>query len=347
MLELSYSDGYSAPEQVQGQIAMMGCHTDIYAIGAVLFSKIFNRYPEMADCRISSTYYFDNMNFATEKYRPKLYRKLSYFFHKTLSISVKNRWSDMNKVIEELEQIITLANVDEYYLIDNFRYNSANFVGRNEELTEIHDALNENQVLFLSGIGGIGKTELAKRYAEEYHDFYDTIEFAFFEQTLEHTVCQEFVINKMCIDDEESETDYFKRILGVLKETATEKDLIIVDNFDVDVDENLEILLQCPCKFIFTSRKDFRDYNYRQLNIGRIDNLSELLSLYSSYNEHIYDMEEEAYIEKLIEYVDGHTMTVELISKYLRDTEILPSKLFSLFLEKAGVTNTNETLVRQ
>lgn len=346
-MELSYSEGYSAPEQIRGQIRNIGYHTDIYAIGAVLFYKIFGRKLQQEDCRISSIYCFEGMNFANEKYRPKLFKRLSYFFHKALAISIRSRWYDLNDVIEVLDELILLSDVDTHYLVDNFRYNPACFVGRSGELEDIQEVLSENQVVFLSGIGGIGKTELAKRYAYEYRDYYETIAFAFFNESIEHTVCQELVINNMSMDENESEYSYFKRIVAVLKETATEKDLIIIDNFDVDLDDRLEELLQCPCKFIFTTRKDFRDYNFRQITIGRMKKSEELKSLFCYYNNTVYDIEETSYIDKLIEYVEGHTMTVELISKYLRDSDILPGKLYELFLSKEGVTNTDETVVKQ
>ena len=40
-------------------------------------------------------------------------------------------------------------------------------------------------------------------------------------------------------------------------------------------------------------------------------------------------------------------MTVELIAKYLRNTEISPEILYQKFLEKDGVTNTQEVQIRQ
>ncbi|MFQ7118707.1 MAG: hypothetical protein ACLRPW_00740 [Intestinibacter sp.] len=39
--------------------------------------------------------------------------------------------------------------------------------------------------------------------------------------------------------------------------------MIIIDNFDVDEDDNLDELINCGCKFIITTRNDFTDYNYR------------------------------------------------------------------------------------
>ncbi len=347
IIELSYSEGYSAPEQVQGQIHMVGTHTDVYAIGAILFAKIFGRSPKIEDCRISSGYSFTNMVYYSESYRPELFRRLSRFFHKTLSASARNRWPDMKILIDELDKLIKLSNLEEQYLLSNFQYNSACFVGRFEELSEIHNALGENQVVFISGIGGIGKTELAKRYADEYKDYYDTVSFAYYDQCLEQTISQELVFHKFGLEEGECEKDVFLRLMSILRETASDRDLIIIDNFDVESDDRLEELLECPCKFLFTTRTDFRDYNFRQINVGRISNSGELVKLFSYYNDCNYGMEERKFIDKLIDFVDGHTMTVELISKYLRDAKFMPSELYGLFLEKEGVTNTDDTIVRQ
>lgn len=115
----------------------------------------------------------------------------------------------------------------------------------------------------------------------------------------------------------------------------------------MESDDRLEELLECPCKFLFTTRKDFRDYNFRQINVGRISNNEELVKLFSYYNDCNYEIEERRFIDKLIDFVDGHTMTVELISKYLRDTNFMPSELYELFLKKEGITNTGGTIVRQ
>ena len=52
---------------------------------------------------------------------------------------------------------------------------SKNFVGRQDELVNIHNKLQENNTLSISavsGIGGVGKTELALQYAQRYDNYY-------------------------------------------------------------------------------------------------------------------------------------------------------------------------------
>ena len=345
IIDLSLSEGFSAPEQVQGKISKIGTHTDIYAIGAVLFYKLFERKPTLDDERYSARYDFKSILFYDKTIRPSFYRKLEEFFHKSLATSTIPRWKEMQVVIDALDKLIDLSNTEENYLINSFSYNSAYFVGRLTEFEEIHDVLQSSNVLFLSGIGGIGKTELAKKYAAEYRAEYDSITFAYYTESIEHTVCQEIKINNLFQEEEESESEYFGRVIEALQRFATEKDLIIIDNFDVESDNKLEELLRCPCKFLFTTRStNVRDWNYEEIKIGRMGNLDDLLDLFSTYNSEYYDEDESEGICKLIDFVDGHTMTVELISKYLRDSVQKPSDLYKSFMEKSGVTNTDDSL---
>ena len=122
------------------------------------------------------------MQFSSEKYQPGLYRVLQNFLSKTLCISVKPRWHDMQQVIEQLDELIRLSDTAGVYPVDSFQYNSACFVGRQAELKEIHHVLDRNQIVFLSGIGGIGKTELAKQYAHIYRNEYNRVIFSVFER---------------------------------------------------------------------------------------------------------------------------------------------------------------------
>lgn len=344
---IAYSDGFSAPEQIQGKLKKIGFHSDIYSIGAMLFFKLFDRKPCEDDCKIASAYPFEQMRYSSEKYQPKLYKMLDLFLKKTLSVSTAPRWHEMQNVIDALDVLMELADIDKVYLLDSFQYNSACFVGRRDDLAEIDRILSGNQLVFLSGIGGIGKTELAKQYAYRYREQYDTVIFAVYEKDIETLVGEEIGIHQINRGEEETAHDYFQRKIEILRQTATPKDLIIIDNFDVEEDENLELLFSCPCKFIITTRKDFRDYNYEQMNVDRIEDSREILNLFTTYNTIAYTEKENEAVKQLVEYVEHHTMTVELIAKYLRNTETSPEVLYHKFLEKEGVTNTEEICIRQ
>lgn len=344
---LSFSEGFSAPEQVQGQLARIGYHTDIYSVGAVAFYKIFGRRPEADDCRLSAGYDFSCMKYKDTRFQPKLYRKMEEFFRKSLSLSVVSRWAHMEQVIAALDELIGLSDAEGVFVYDSFQYNSECFIGRKEELEKIHEKLKDHQLVFLSGLGGIGKTEIAGKYAQIYRSQYDTIVHTVYESSIEELLNQQILIDKVEQEEGENSREYFKRKLGILKEILTSDDLMIIDNFDVDQDKDLEALFACPCKFIITTREDFRDYNYPQIHIGRMESMEEVMQLFDAYNNCDYTDAQREAVWQILTLVDGHTMTVELIAKYLRDTKESPKDLYEKFLEKEGTANTEEIGIRQ
>lgn len=345
-VNISYTEGFSAPEQIQGRINRIGKHTDIFSIGAILFYKLFDRKPELDDMRISSRYNFEDMKFKDSRYQPALYKTMEKFLRKTLSVSTASRWSEMKPVIEALDEMINLSDVTRLYLVDSFQYNQACFVGRNKEIENIKDMFNDSNAIFLSGIGGIGKTELAKQYVKRNRENYNNVVFAIFNSSIEQMVCESVNINGISRDKDESTTEYFNRKMKLLETILTADDLIIMDNFDVDSEINLERFLQLPCKFIITTREDFRDYNYKQLVVDKIEDEEDIMELFLSYNDIEYSKSEKEAISELLQFVDYHTMTVELIAKYLQHTDISPEELIDKFLEQEGINNTNDTKIK-
>lgn len=343
---LSFSDGFSAPEQIQGKISKIGYHTDIYSIGALVFYKIFGRKAGLEDCKISTKFDFAQIKYKDSRYQPVLFKKITAFFKKSLSTSIISRWSNIQSLIDVVDELVQLSDIESTFVYDSFQYNSSCFIGRTEELNTIHEKLRKQQLIFISGIGGIGKTEIAKKYTQKYREDYNTVVFSVFDSSIINIVNNEIIINGVVQDVDEDDEVYFERKLNILKKILLPNDLIIIDNFDVDFDEKLEKILECPCKFIITTREDFRDYNYTQINIDKIEDFDEILELFKAYNDIDYTDSEFESVKNIIEIVDSHTMTVELIAKYLRESEESPENLYKKFLEKEGVMNTKETGVK-
>jgi len=151
----------------------------------------------------------------------------------------------LDKKPERILQTSASPNASEnavYRITGTMVYPDTRFVGREAELEKIHECLAgvENKLL-LVGMGGIGKSELAKMYLKQHAHEYDVILWVPFSDSLQKTLINDstFPIHGLERSDypEDSEEDYYLRKLRILKEIADRRVLIVVDNFDVfDVD---------------------------------------------------------------------------------------------------------------
>lgn len=348
----SVSDGYVAPELVRGKCSKICEATDVYAIGAIAFYKLFGRTPNAMDSAVGAIYDFSGMKWKDARYQPVLFRLMQEFFHRTLAATVRRRYASVDEVLEILEKLIRESDVERVFLYHGFAYNTANFVGRENELRQIETIFSSGQqVLFLSGMGGIGKTELAKRYAYLYGEEYRTIVFVPYQESIVQTVCGEDihihnVHREQSEEGLETEEEYFERKLKILKEQTTKDNLIILDNFDVEEDEDLERFLECPCRFLITTREDFRDYDFCQIDVQQMEDINDVEALFAVYNPRSYEEEERGQIREILKLVEYHTMTVELIAKYLREAEEEPYVLLEKMRMIEGITGTEEVSVK-
>lgn len=110
IIDLSFSEGFSAPEKVQGNISKIGPETDIYSIGALLFFKLFNRKPTIEDGRYAAKFNYQEMPFYNKTLGSSFLKKFDEFFHKTLVISPILRWNTMEQVIDSIDELLILSD---------------------------------------------------------------------------------------------------------------------------------------------------------------------------------------------------------------------------------------------
>ncbi|MCD8239595.1 MAG: hypothetical protein LUC92_09720 [Clostridiales bacterium] len=346
-VRLSYSEGYGAPELKQGRLSKIGFAADIYEIGALTYFKLFGKTPGLNERKQNAKYDFEELKLKSSKYQPKLYRKLENFFHKTLSSAVNLRWQSMAEVIEALDELISLSDLSKTFLYDNFIYNTDTFIGREEELCELEEGLEENHAVFLHGIGGIGKSEIAKRFLKNNRKSFGTILVLNFKGSLKDTILsQDVELGNFSREENEEQEDFYKRKLRALKQELKKDDIILLDNFDTERDDELESLFDCKCKFIVTSREDYSDFNYFQIEINEMASDEDLRDLFYSYNQTEYSREEQAAVKDIINFVDRHTMTVELIAKHLRISESSPLEVLEEIKSLEGITELDDTNVK-
>lgn len=216
--KVSFSRGFSAPEQCRGYITKIGKHSDIYAVGALLFYKLFDRIPNVGDTLISTMYDYSKIKrIDIDKYSSLLQEYLTLFFHNTLSTSIYARWTDMEsviKVLEKIYQITTISITMKNFIVD---YTTKKPCFRVELIENRLDSLScESEWQYMKMMNEIvsrevsvllkPKSEIILDYREQYNIIFEEIKQFFSELINEDHSKQEIL--KIVDDNKESFLKY-------------------------------------------------------------------------------------------------------------------------------------------
>lgn len=200
--------------------------------------------------------------------------------------------------------------VSDYIIGNNIPAPCAHAVGRKSELSDIHDYLETSGYLFLGGDAGIGKSETAKMYAQQYKNQYTNIIFLAYPGDLQQTI-----INMQFQYDQETDAPeaLFTRHIRFLASLKSDS-LIIIDNMDVTSDQDalLPQVLALHCKVLITTRCDYKDYLYMRLFPMSNPDLLQLI-------DHFFRVipSNRNALLSLVHQLGGHTLAVELIARLL------------------------------
>ena len=225
------------------------------------------------------------------------------------------------------------------------------FCGRDEILKQIKDIFDSGErVLFLQGIGGIGKTEIAKQYAKRNKNQYDTIIYATYNSTIVELVSSQvsfkiepfFPRHLLPDGTQESDISFFNRKLNLIREITNEKTLIIIDNFDVMDDEHFSEILNANYKLLITTRCDYSRL-YPTIKIEPLDSIEQLKNVFlQNYQGYMVD-EKDEHLADLIELVNRHTYTIELIAQHMENSGQTVDEMIQM-LKNEGIVSLNEEI---
>ena len=147
--------------------------------------------------------------------------------------------------------------------------------------------LSEYGKVFLQGIPGIGKSELAKAYAQSFKKEYTNIIYINYSGSLKNDIIKlDFAED---YNANEPEADRFRRHDRFLR-SLKDDSLIIIDNFNTVAsdDETLSTVLAYSCRILFTTRSRFDEYNdsYTVEEMPDDELLGLMGSLYSEADNH-------------------------------------------------------------
>ena len=278
-----------------------------------------NLLPLMSDCNmvIQDIYTLfiqdDSISDAKKKNLTPLYKPASsrlLFLAKLISFGMERQFIKRNTKNQKLLAGGALSPIVLDYIMDSeVPKPCRHFIGRDKELEELYTMLEENRHVFLCGIAGIGKSELAKAYAKHYKKHYTNILYVEYTGDLHQDITDMDFIDDLPESTEQERFQRHNRFLRSLKSDT----LLIIDNFNVTAtqDSFLSVVLKYRCQILFTTRSKLDEYCTT--------------------------------VEKIIETVHSHTFAVELAAKLLENGISTPDQLLTrLQVEKASFHNEDK-----
>lgn len=342
-IPLSYTEGFAAPEQRMPNRRSQICKaTDLYAIGEILFHRLMDRHSTALEhtgfCDFVSS--FDLQKSIFKNVKCTTLDALSEILNNTLCSNPKSRYQTAAELIDAIDAVISKP-----YLIQNLPDKVAFFPGRDDELTAIDQLLKENGYVFVTGLGGIGKSELCKQYAHAHKEEYDAVVFAICDSSLRTMVLDDKNIRMGNFEGRflgDSDDTYLERKLGALTDACNERILLIIDNLNSMQDPLLPNFQALNCKKLITTRCK-TDANVTSYLVGPIENAREIFDYYYQYS--LSDEDDKA-VDRILAMYDNHTVLVELVAKQMYCSDLFPSEMLKLLVD-GGIKNSGTETVEQ
>ncbi len=349
-LLLSSSESFSAPELLETNVNLkeIGITADFYSVGALLFQSVFHRRPELFDCLPGTAYDFaESWNSGQELLTAEEKAEITDILRHTVTISPFGRYETDDGLIKALENLLKLLERNTPRLSRFLPNAISSFTGRNKEIDAVADALRSSRTpLYLSGIGGIGKTQLALKTAEVLQDEFD-FSFTTFKGSVRETVLS-LPMENLCTErKDESGTpvripdeELYRTILNALHDRSQERTVLILDNFDAPKEEDtlslrydpdLADLESLPIRILFTTRCRFE--NVRTLEIENLEEEA-ILALLSN----ALPGEQEETLLQLADAAGRHTLTLSILAGSIRESKgkLDAKKLLEQFSASSG-----------
>lgn len=343
---LSYTKDWAAPEQLLPYKRRSICEaTDLFSIGEIIFTKIFGRHSTQAERRSFAEYEIDYNADVFKNVNPKVVHLIKELFKHTICSVVKNRYQTTEELIEMLDEIIKFADPKKPFL-QTTHLSEKFFVGRDEELVQIENELQNTKKLYISGMGGIGKSELVEQYAKNHKSEYDAIIIATYTTDIKSMICNIPIVNVADQLPNETQDEYLNRKVSALQNIGEENKLfLIIDNYNTEFNskDDLELfdkLTACAHKTVITTRNNI--FDERVINIKPIENARAIFDNY--YKKPLSDNDSQI-VDRIIAIYQNHTLATELLAKQMAAGRINPKDMLEK-LNNGGLKNSGFEKIR-
>lgn len=318
----SYTRDWAAPEQLNPYAAAkIGAAADIYTVGEIVFYLLFGRHSTETEHRGFSNYPFEECRREYHRFteRPDVQALFTRLFRNTIRSSASNRFQSMDAVTKLLGELAELLNQKDY-VIPVLPAVSPDFVGRDAEIRQITECLQSSRVLYLTGIGGIGKTTLVKNYIARYRTEYEVIAYLEYDGDILHTFCDDMQLQISTVSRQDGEPldGYFARKLKAFRRICGgRRVLFVLDNYTDRLTKDLSRIIECGYDTVITTRNQPPKNSFAVLEVGAIADTAELFRLVTLNLERTPTKEERLCFEEIITLIQGHTLVLELIARQI------------------------------
>lgn len=318
----SYTREWAAPEQLNPYAAAkISTSADIYTIGEIVFYLLFGRHSTETEHRGFSKYPFEDSKREYRKFteRPDIQVLFTSLFKNTIRSSASNRFKTIDELTRILDELVDALNQKDY-IIPVLPSVSPDFVGRDAEIRQIAESLQKNNVLYITGIGGIGKSTLVKNYISRFQTEYDVITYLEYDGDIQQTFCDDtqLQISTISRQDDEKLENYFIRKLKAFKCICGNKRvLFVLDNYSGKLTKELSRIIDCGYDTIIATRNKPPKNSFPFMEITAIADISELFRLVALNLERPITKEERICFDEIITLIQGHTLVLELIARQI------------------------------
>jgi hypothetical protein len=215
------------------------------------------------------------------------------------------------------------------------------FVGREEEMGKLRDALNQSRIAIISGMGGIGKTQLAVEYSYQYKENYPDGVFWVQEQNWQTGLALLATDLGLSIDGmTDPEVERRKAAAFMMYARQHPKTLLVFDNLD---DPRLlktsvagQVVQNLPCHILMTTQRNEKRPTYQTIHLDALrENDSFNLLLILADRTRIADTERNAALS-ICHSLGNWPLAIALAATYLRERPQIDLANYLLDLKTKG-----------
>ena len=244
---------------------------------------------------------------------------IDFIKSKITELKIKRREKESHLVLDQ--ELTKLNEID-----------PDSFIGREKEVIKINELINKYKRVVLSGIGGIGKTNLALGVAHHRRDNYNYIIWITVNDKIQSTIINQLRLNIQFEEDEQKTLDEnFADFMKGLEKRLDGKVLLVIDNANKLSDfmetNVIDVLREVKWDTLFTSRARPDQDVIKSFNVKTLD-FESCKAVFYQYNQ---KKDDEA-LKKLLNFIDYHTLLVKLIAR--AGAKLSINEIYSLLSEK-------------